>query len=104
MPLSPVLDTIAFMAELEKPLYNTPGGDVWGENLGQWYFSGIFNFSITSRFSTAFVIQMLTRRNYGSSDFFNDDYYYRDFELKDEGGQRRILFYRAALLFNYKIR
>jgi len=104
MPLSPVLDTIAFMAELEKPLYNTPGGDFWGENLGEWTFSGLFNFSLTKRFSTAFVLQLQTRRNYGSSNFDNVDYYYRDFELKDEGGQRRLLFYRAAMLFNYKIR
>jgi len=104
MPLSPVLDTVAFMAEMEKRLYNTPGGDYWGEDLGKWTFSGLFNFSITPRFSTALVIQMQTRRNYGLSNFENDDYYYRDFELKDDGGQRRLLFYRAALLFSYKIR
>jgi len=50
------------------------------------------------------ALQMQTRRNNGSSDFDNTGYYYRDFELKDDGGQRRLLFYRAALLFNYKIR
>jgi len=104
MPLSPVLNTIAFMAELEKPLYDTPNGDFWGENLGKWTFSGLFNFSFTKRFSTALVLQMQTRRNHGSSNFDNKDYYYRDFELKDDGGQRRLLFYRAAMLFNYKIR
>jgi len=104
IPLSPVMDTIAFMAELEKPLYDTPNGDFWGENLGKWTFSGLYNFSFTKRFSTALVLQMQTRRNHGSSNFNNKDYYYRDFELKDDGGQRRLLFYRAALLFNYKIR
>jgi len=104
MPLSPVLNTVAFMTEMEKRLYNTPGGEYWGENLGKWTFSGLFNFSITPRFSTALVIQMQTRRNYGTGNFENDDYYYRDFELKDDGGQTRLLFYRAALLFNYKIR
>jgi len=104
MPQSPVLDTVAFMAEQEMPLYNTPGGEYWGENLGKWTFSGLFNFSFTSRFSTALVIQMQTRRNHGSSNFNNKEYYYRDFELKDDGGQQRLLFYRAALLFNYKIR
>jgi len=103
MPLSPILDTVAFMAELDKTLYDTPGGYYWGENLGKWTFSGLFNFSFTSRFSTALVIQMQTRRNHGTSNFNNKDYYYRDFELKDDGGKRRLLFYRAALLFNYKI-
>jgi len=110
MPLSPVLDTIAFMAELEKPLYNTPpinntkGGEFWGEDLGKWTFSGLYNFSITKRFSTALILQMQTRRNYGSNDFDNDEYYYRDKELKSDGGERRFIFYRAALLFSYKIR
>jgi hypothetical protein len=105
MPLSPVLDTVGFMAELDKSLYNTPGGESWGENLGKWTFSGLFNFSFTPRFSTALVIQMQTRRNHGTSDFNNKEEYYRDFELKDDGGgQRRLLYYRAALLFSYKIR
>jgi hypothetical protein len=104
IPLSPVLDTVAFMAELEKPLYNTPGGDFWGENLGKWTLSGLYNFSITERFSTALVLQMQTRRNHGSSNFNNKDDYYRDFELKDDDGQRRLLFYRAALILSYKIR
>ena len=104
MPLSPVLDTIAFMAELKKPFYNSPDGDFWGENLGQWIFSGLFNFSMNNKFSTALALQMRTRRNHGISNFENHDYFYQDFELKDEGGNRRIVFYRAALILNYKIR
>jgi hypothetical protein len=102
MPLSPVLDTIALMAEIEKHLYT--GEEYWGGNLGKWTFSGLFNFSITPRFGMALVLQMQTRRNHGSSNFNNVDYYYQDYELKDDGGRRRLLFYRAALLFNYKIR
>ena len=104
LPRSPVFDMIAFAAELEKPLYRTPGGDFWGESLGHWEFSALFNFSINPRFSTALAIQLQTHRNHGTSNFGNRDYYYQDFELLDEGGQRRILFHRVALIFNYKIR
>ena len=104
MPKSPVLDTIALMAELAKPLYNTPGGDFWGENLGTWTFSSLFNFSITPRFNTTLGLQMSTYRNNGTSKFRDDTYFYEDLELKSEGGQRRVLFYRAALVFNFKIR
>jgi hypothetical protein len=104
MPQSPVLNMIAIAAELEKPLYSSPGGDFWGEKLGKWTFSGIFNFSISKRLSTALAIQMRTRRNHGISNFEGRDYYYQDFELKDGEGQRRIIFYRAALIFNYKIK
>ena len=104
MPRSPILDTIALMAELEKPLYNTPGGDIWGENLGKWTFSSLFNFSISPRFSTALALQMRTYRNNGTSNFQDKSYFFEDLELLSEGGQRRLLFYRAALIFNYKIR
>jgi hypothetical protein len=105
MPQSPVLDTVAFMAELDKSLYNTPGGDFWGENLGKWVFSGLFNFSVNPRFNAALALQMYTRRNYGTGNFETDrDHYYQDFELKTEEGGRRVLFYRAALIMNYRLR
>lgn len=104
MPQSPVLDTIAFMAEMEKNLYNTPGGDRWGDSLGNWVFSELFNFTITPRFSASLALQMRTRRNNGISNFDNPDYYYRDYTLQDSGGQRRVLFYRAAVILSYKIR
>jgi len=106
MPKSPVLDTIAFMAELNKSLYNTPGGDYWGEDLGYWIFSGLFNFTINPRFNTALVIQMHTRRNHGTRNYniTNLDYYYQDLPIEKEGGQRRLLFYRAAVIMNYKLR
>jgi hypothetical protein len=103
MPLSPVLDTVGFMAELKKPLYYTPGGDQWGENLGKWFLSGLFNFSIHPRFSTTLIVQMWTRRNYGNSNFEDYDYFYQDFILDSEV-QRRLLFYRIALVLNYKIK
>ena len=103
MPRSPVLNTVAFMAELKKPLYKSAGGDFWGENLGQWIFSGLFNFSITPKFSTALAIQMRSRRNHGISDFNDNDYFYQDFELKSEYGKRRLLFYRTALILSYKL-
>ena len=103
MPLSPVLDTIAFMAEVDKSLYHGPGGDSWGEGLGRWIFSGIMNFSIHPRFSTAFILQMRTRRNFGTKNVLNNDYYYRDLELENGDGRRHILFYRAAFILTYKI-
>jgi len=104
MPLSPVLDFVAIMAEMDKVLYNTTGGDYWGEDLEKWTLSALFNFSISPRFNTTMVVQMRTRRNHGISDFANKGYYYRDFELMDEGGKQRLLFYRVAALMTYKIK
>ena len=110
MPQSPVLNMIGIMAELEKNLYNLPGESYWGGNLGRWVFSGLFNFAIHPRFSTTLVFQMHTHRNYGGTDFEND-YYYQDLAVKNNpgqnllifGDQRRLLFYRIALMLNFKI-
>ena len=104
MPRSPVMDTVFLMAELERLLYNTPGGNFWGQNLGRWTFSTGFNFSITPRLSALFALQMRTYRNHGTGNFHNEGYFYRDFELKSEGGRRHLLFHRAALVINYQLR
>jgi len=104
MPSSPVLSTVALMAELRRPLYNTEGGSFWGEYLGYWIFSSVFDFTITPRLSTTFALQMHTRRNHGTSNFDNAGYFYRDFALQDDGGWRRLMFHRAALVLRYKIR
>ena len=102
MPRSPVLDTIAFVAELRKSLYNTPGGDLWGDGLGKWTFSGVLNFSFTPRLSTTLAVQMRTRYNYGTGYYEYDEYYYRDLQLANDNG-RRLLFYRVALVLNFKL-
>ena len=104
MPLSPVLNFVGFMGELDFNLYNTPGGDYWGDKLGKWILSGLFNFSIHPRFDASLIVQMRTRRNHGISNFENRDYFYQDFELLSDGGKRRLVFYRAALILSYKIK
>jgi hypothetical protein len=105
MPRSPVLNTVAFMAEVTKNLYKTPGGGDWGDSLGAWIFSALFNLQFTEKFSSALVLQMRTRRNYGISDLNNKDhYYYQDMVLQKNDGKRRLVFYRAALLMSYKLK
>ena len=104
MPLSPALNMIALMAELEKNLYNTSGGDFWGDKLGKWVFSGALNFSIHPRLNAMVAVQMRSRRNHGTSNFENKDYFYQDLELKSEEGKRRLVFYRAACIITYTIK
>jgi hypothetical protein len=105
MPLSPVLDTIAFMAEMRKNLYKSPNGNYWGEELGSWTFSSLFNFSITPALSAALAVQFHTRRNHGLTDLENKDlYFYQDLELMKNQGERRLIFYRAVVLLNSKLR
>ena len=104
MPLSPVLTTIAFMAEMYKTLYYSPGGDIWREDLGRWFFSGIFDFTLNPKLNATLVFQFRTRRNFGASDLNSDDYYYPDITLNNDEPYRLIMFYRIALVFTYKFR
>jgi hypothetical protein len=105
MPLSPALDTIAFMAETRKNLYKTPGGDLWGDDLTSWIFSMLFNFTITPRLGAALALQMRTLRNYETSDLRNEEgIYYKDLVLQDTYGKQRLTFYRAAVILSYKLR
>jgi hypothetical protein len=105
MPLSPILDTVAVMAELKKNLYNAPGGDYWGDNLGEWIISGFLSFALSPRFRTTLVTQLRSWRNHGTSDLENAGMiFYQDRELQGDFGERRLAFYRAALILGYKLR
>ncbi|MCL2833208.1 MAG: hypothetical protein FWD78_08565 [Treponema sp.] len=104
MPQSPVLDFVGIMGELNYNLYDIANKEDWGGNLGRWIFSGLFNFSITPRFSTTLIVQMRTRNNYGTSDLNNSgSLWYQDQALSNDYGSQRLMFYRAALSFSYKI-
>jgi hypothetical protein len=105
MPLSPVLNFVGFMGEADFNLYDDPGMKTWGGDLPNWTVSAFFNFAITPNFGTTLIAQMITRRNYGDSDFGNEnELYYRDRVIQDNGGSQRLLFYRMALIFTYKLR
>jgi len=104
MPLSPVLNFVGVMGELNYNLYDVSNKDYWGGDLGRWIFSGIFNFAVTPKLSTSLIVQMRTRNNYGTSDLDNKDkYWYQDQELVTDYGSQRLVFYRAALILSYKI-
>jgi hypothetical protein len=105
MPLSPVLNFIGLMGEVDFNLYDEPEKGKWGGNLPYWVLSAFFNFSITPQFGTTLIVQMRTRNNYGTTDFENSkDIYYRDRVIVKDGGSQRLLFYRVALMFTYKLR
>jgi hypothetical protein len=103
MPASPVFRALAFMAELDKSFYHSPGGELWGEDRGRWTFSTLFNFVINPRLDLSLVIQMRTRRNYGDGDLNNQgNYYFRDRKIDDDA-PHRLVFYRAALILSYTL-
>ena len=104
LPASPVLNFVGFQAEMLKPLYRTAAEESWGGDLGNWIFSAVFNFSISPKLSSMLALQLWTRRNYGYSDLENRLLFYQDMPLSDLGGNRRVLFHRAALMLNYQLK
>ncbi|MDL2230036.1 hypothetical protein LJC14_07295 [Treponema sp. OttesenSCG-928-L16] len=97
------LSMAAFMAEVEKYLYDTPGRELWGDELGRWTLSGILNFSITENISAALLLQFRTRRNFSNGN--NDDsQYYQDRRIVESGNKRCFEWYRLALNMTWKLR
>ena len=104
IPQSPILSMLAIAAELDKSLYHLPGGEFWGDGLGYWFFSTLVILTISPRLEVTLALQMRSHRNNGHTNFDNNYGYYQDMELIHEYGERRFLFYRAAAIFNYKLR
>ncbi|MDR0456311.1 MAG: hypothetical protein LBH20_06480 [Treponema sp.] len=101
MPI--ILDTVALLTEIDKYLYDTPGGDRWGDSLGRWTLSLLFNFAFSENFSAALAAQFRTFRNYTNYTYGDkDDLFYR-YRILDSGNPRTLTFYRAALLLNYRL-
>ena len=103
--ISPVLRIIAIQAELEWKLYDTPGGEDYGDNLPWGIFSGIANFGITPRCSFTAIVQLSLDRNFENWRRRIDEggaVFYRDRILFDDK-PLALNFYRFAAIFSFKI-
>ncbi|MDR3170024.1 MAG: hypothetical protein LBU17_00180 [Treponema sp.] len=98
MPL--FLNTVGFMAEMNQYLYKT-ANDRWGDGLGRWIFSGIFNVTITKWFSATLITQFRTMRNY--TDNNGEDLFYQDRHL-DYAAPRGLEFYRVLAMVTFNLR
>jgi len=94
------LDTIAFLAEMDLYLYDTPNREVWGDDLIRWTFSGVLSFTVTKKFGIAIITQFRTRRNFVESNW--QDLYYRDRTVKTSD-PIHLEFYRVAGAFTFKL-
>ena len=101
MPL--FLNTIGIMADMEKYLYDTPGGGAWGDSLARWDLGLLMNFTIIENMSAAVLTQFRFYRKYAGFTYYEDYRYYRHRELLDSNS-RDFKFYRVELLINYKIK
>ncbi|MDR0450304.1 MAG: hypothetical protein LBH26_03470, partial [Treponema sp.] len=101
MPL--VLNTAGFLAEMDRYLHNSPQGGYWGDELGRWIFSLLFNFTVTGDLDAALIVQTRTMRNYQDGDRANSAHYYYQYRELDTDRPLRLDFYRAAAIFTYKL-
>jgi hypothetical protein len=101
MPI--VLDTVAVLAEIEKYLYNTPGGDQWGDSLGRWTLSLMLNFAFSKKFNCALAAQFRTLRNYTNYTYGDKNNVFYQNRILDSDNPRSFSFYRAILILNYRL-
>jgi hypothetical protein len=105
MPASPVLKTIAIMAEMEQKLYAEADND-YGDELPWWLFSGIANFEITPWFSFAAITQLSLDRNFENWRYRldkNGDTFYKN-RVLNEDNPLSLNFYRFAAILSFKLR
>ena len=105
MPASPVLKTIAIMAEMKQKLYAEPDNS-YGDELPWWLFSGIANFEISPWFSFAAITQLSLDRNFKNWRYRfdkNGATFYKDREL-NEDNPLSLNFYRFAAILSFKLR
>ena len=99
------LNMVAFFAEMEMYLYDTPGRSVWGDDLIRWTFSCLLDFKITEQLGIALIAQWRTRRNFTNFDERTDDFDSVHFtnRILDTSNPRSLRFYRiaAALTFRF---
>jgi hypothetical protein len=98
MPL--FFNMAAILVEMTKPLYDTPGGDQWGDDLILWTFSAVLNFTVTDWLSAALIPQWRTVRNYTDSD--PEALFYQNRHL-DRANPLRLEFYRVAAILTFKL-
>ena len=96
MPL--FLNMVAFLAEANLNMYDTPGRTAWGDDLIRLTFSGILSFDITRQFSAAVLVQFRTLRNFTEE---TKDLYYQNRVLKTDD-KLRLEFFRVAAALTYK--
>ena len=97
------LDTVAVFAEIEKYLYDTPGGDKWGDSLGRWTLSLMLNCTFSKKFSAALAAQFRTLRNYTNYTYGDKDNLFYQYRILDSDNPRSLSFYRAVLILDYRL-
>jgi hypothetical protein len=95
------LDTVAFLAEMDMYLYDTPYRGIWGDDLIRWTFSGVLSFTITEKFGIAIITQFRTRRTFNESNW--KELHYRN-RTVDTSNPQHLEFYRVAAAIIYKLK
>jgi len=102
-PAVPILDTVAFMAEMDLNLYDAvtlTDPHLFGDDLPLWTFSALVNAVFTKWFSTALVAQFRLDRNFinGTGDLFYQN------RVLDQDNPLSFNFYRVAAILSFKLR
>lgn len=94
------LQMAGVLVEENLYLYNTPGREVWGDDLGRWTMGALLSFKITDRLSANALAQFRTNRNF--TEATKDKAFYKD-RVLDTENPRQIEFFRAVLIIAWTL-
>ena len=94
------LNTVAFLAEMDLYLYDTPGRTAWGDDLIRWKFAPVFQFTVTEQFGIALITQFRTVRNYNESNW--KGMHFTDRTINNSK-PLSVEFYRVAVILALKL-
>jgi len=95
------IDMVGILTESNLYLYDTPGRELWGDQLTRWTFGSLIDFTITPKVSAALIVQMKTGVNYTKE---TEKYtFYQDRRVVEDD-TNYIQFYRIAINATVKLR
>lgn len=93
------LNTVGLLAEGNLFLYDSTGGETWGDDLMRWTLGAVTNFTVTSNLGLTIISQAQTVRNFTSA---TEDYgFYQDRVITDD--PVRLQFYRVAAILTLSL-
>jgi len=93
------VSTAAFTLETNLKLYNSSGGDTWGDDLMLYSFGPLLQFKFSDEWSLYAISQWQTIRNF--VDGTGNNAFYQDRKI-DRANPYRVEFHRLALMLEFK--
>ncbi|GAB1431935.1 hypothetical protein MASR2M29_05600 [Spirochaetota bacterium] len=94
------LQMAGVLLEEDLYLYDTPGRNLWGDDLGRWTLAAVLSFKIFDGLSANLITQFSSRRNFTEA---SKDYEFYQKRILDTANPLRLEFYRVAAIVSWDL-